>query len=138
MSDEELEKIKKAMLERMMKKPEPKSGFWNPGKVHTLNESNFSKAIQETDRPILVDFWAEWCGPCKTMTPIITQMAQEFMGTVYFAKLNVDQNPKIASQYGIMSIPNFIVFKNSKAVGQTVGAVGKSGLTRLIQAHLNS
>ena len=138
MSDEELEKIKKAMLEKMMKKPDSTPSFWNPGQVHTLNDSNFNKAIQETDRPILVDFWAEWCSPCKMMSPVITQMAQEFAGSVYFAKLNVDQNPKIARQYGVMSIPNFIVFKNSQAVGQTVGAVGKSGLTRLIQAHLDS
>jgi thioredoxin 1 len=71
------------------------------------------------------------------MSPIIEQMAQEFGSTVYFAKLNVDQNSKTARQYGVMSIPNFIVFKNSKAVGQTVGAVGKSGLTRLIQPSLN-
>jgi thioredoxin 1 len=120
-----------------MKDPEPKPSFWNPGTVHVLNDSNFSIALQETELPILVDFWAEWCTPCKMMSPVIAQMSQNFAGSLYFAKLNVDENPTIAKQYGVVSIPNFIVFKNSKVVGQTVGAVGKSGLTRLIQAHLN-
>jgi thioredoxin 1 len=137
MSDKELEKIKEAMLKKMMNPPEPESSFWKPGKIHKLTDSNFNKVLQETDKPVLVDFWAEWCSPCKMMSPIIEQMAQEFGSAVYFAKLNVDQNSKTARQYGVMSIPNFIVFKNSKAVGQTVGAVGKSGLTRLIQPYLN-
>ncbi len=137
MSDKELEKIKEAMLKKMLKVPEHTASFWKHGKIHELTDGNFNKVLQETDKPVLVDFWAEWCSPCKMMTPIIEQMVQEFGSVVYFAKLNVDQNPRTARQYGVMSIPNFIIFKNSKAIGQTVGAVGKSGLTRLIQPCIN-
>ncbi|MCK5671159.1 thioredoxin, partial [Candidatus Bathyarchaeota archaeon] len=83
-----------------------------------------------------VDFWAEWCGPCKMMGPIVSQMAGEYAGRAHFAKLNTDQNRGIASQFKVMSIPNFIVFKGGKPVDQTVGAVGRQGLASLIGRHL--
>lgn len=134
-SDEALEKIKQDMLKRMMSN-EQKPKFWRDGQVMTLTDANFSKAIAEADKPVLVDFWAEWCGPCKMMGPIVTQMASEYAGKAYFAKLNTDQNRRIAAQFQVMSIPNFIAFSGGKPVGQTVGAVGKQGLASLIGKFL--
>lgn len=131
-SDSELERIKQEMLKRMMAPDAPKPSFWRDGYVMTLTDANFHTVLAQTDKPVLVDFWAEWCGPCKMMGPIVTQMAAEYAGRAHFAKLNTDQNRRIASQFRVMSIPNFIVFKGGKPVGQTVGAVGKQGLTSLI------
>jgi len=134
-SDAELEKIKQEMLKKLMN-PAPKPSFWKPGEVMELTDSNFQKAMSETDKPVLVDFWAEWCGPCKMMAPVVHQMAKDYAGKAHMAKLNVDYNKITAAQFGVMSIPNFIVFKNGKAVGQTVGAVGLQGLSALIRKFL--
>lgn len=135
-SDKELEKIKQEMLKRMMTNEAQKPSFWKDGQVMTLTDANFHHAIGEADKPVLVDFWADWCGPCKMMSPIISQMAGEYAGKAYFAKLNTDQNRRTAMEYRVMSIPNFIVFKGGQAVGQTVGAVGKQGLSSLVGRYL--
>ena len=130
-SDHELEKIKEEMLKRMMSQAQ-KPSFWRAGEIMELSDANFQSALVEADKPVLVDFWADWCGPCKMMAPVVHQMAQEYAGKAYFAKLNVDYNQRTAAGFGVMSIPNFIVFKGGKAVGQTVGAVGKQGLAALL------
>ncbi len=135
-SDSELERIKQEMLKRMMAPEAPKPSFWRDGQVMTLTDANFHTVLAQTDKPVLVDFWAEWCGPCKMMGPIVSQMAGEYAGRAHFAKLNTDQNRGIASQFRVMSIPNFIVFKGGKPVGQTVGAVGRQGLASLIGRYL--
>lgn len=135
-SDSELERIKQEMLKRMMAPEAPKPSFWRDGQVMTLTDANFHTVLAQTDKPVLVDFWAEWCGPCKMMGPIVSQMAGEYAGRAHFAKLNTDQNRGIASQFKVMSIPNFIVFKGGKPVGQTVGAVGRQGLASLIGRYL--
>ena len=130
-SDDELEKIKEEMLKRMMSAT-PKPTFWRDGEIMELTDSNFHKALSETDKPVLIDFWADWCAPCKMMAPVIQQMAKNYAGKAYMAKLNVDYNQRTAAQFGVMSIPNFIVFKNSKPVGQRIGAVGRQGLESLL------
>jgi len=130
-SDNDLEKIKEEMLKKMIN-PTKKSTFWHDGEVMELTDANFHKALSETEKPVLVDFWAEWCGPCKMMAPVVHQMAKDYTGKAHIAKLNVDYNKRIAAQYGVMSIPNFIVFKNGKPVGIRVGAVGRQGLNALL------
>jgi len=130
-SDNELEKIKEEMLKKMMAQS-TKPSFWRDGEIMELSDANFQKALSETDKPVLIDFWADWCGPCKMMAPVIQQMAKNYAGKAYMAKLNVDYNKRTAAQFGIMSIPNFIVFKNGRPVGQRIGAVGKQGLESLL------
>ena len=130
--DDELEKIKKDMMKRMMA-PQPQgTTLLKPGAVNVLTDSSFNKALSETNLPVLVDFWAEWCAPCRMMAPVIDQLASELSGRAYVAKLNVDQNPATAARFGVMSIPNFIVFKGGRPAGQVVGAVGKPGLLQLV------
>jgi thioredoxin 1 len=130
-SDPELDKIKQEMLKKLMNSS-PKATFWKHGEVMELTDSNFHKALSETDKPVLVDFWAEWCGPCKMMAPVVHQMAQAYAGRAHIAKLNVDYNKITAAQFGVMSIPYFIVFKNGQAAAQVVGAVGRQGLDALL------
>jgi len=130
-SDSELDKIKEEMLKKMMSQAQ-KPSFWKAGEIMELSDANFHMSLAEADKPVLVDFWADWCGPCKMMAPVVHQMAQEYAGRAYFAKLNVDYNQRTAAGFGVMSIPCFIVFKGGKAVGQTVGAVGKQGLAALL------
>jgi thioredoxin 1 len=135
-TDDELEKIKQQMMKRMMAPAPAKPSLLRDGQVNELTDTNFRQAMSEADKPVLVDFWAEWCAPCKMMAPVIHQLAAEYAGRAYIAKLNVDHNPSTAAQYRVMSIPNFIVFKGGQPVGQTVGAVGKPGLVQLIQRGL--
>ena len=130
-SDNELEKIKQEMLKKMMSQT-TKPTFWRDGEVMELSDANFHKVLSETDKPVLIDFWADWCAPCKMMAPVIHQLAKDYAGKAHIAKLNVDYNQRTAAQFGVMSIPNFIVFKNGKPVGQTVGAVGRQGLEALL------
>ena len=130
--DDEIEKIKKDMMKRMMA-PQPEgASLLKPGVVNVLTDSSFAKALSETGLPVLVDFWAEWCAPCRMMAPAVDQLASELSGRAYVAKLNVDQNPATAARFGVMSIPNFIVFRGGRPAGQAVGAVGKHSLLQLV------
>jgi len=104
--------------------------------VNELTDTNFQQAISTADKPVLVDFWAEWCAPCKMMAPVIHRLAAEYAGKAYIAQLDVDHNRGTAMKYRVMSIPNFIVFRGGHPMGQTVGAVGKPGLVQLIQRGL--
>ena len=93
-----------------------------------LEDSNFEKVVLQAKTPVLVDFWAQWCGPCRMVAPVVEELAREYEGRVSFGKVDVDQNPKIASQYGIMSIPTLLVFKDGKPITNIVGFRPKAEL----------
>ena len=99
-----------------------------------VNEKNFESEVVKSDLPVLVDFWATWCGPCQMMGPVVEQLSDELAGKVKFCKVNVDENPELAEKFDVMSIPNFKFFKNGEVVGETLGAVGKDGLLNLVNA----
>ncbi len=101
-----------------------------------LSDSNFKKEVLESDLPVLVDFWAAWCGPCKMIAPFIEELAKEYDKKIKVGKLDVDSNSKAASQYGIMSIPTVMFFKKGKVMEQAVGAMTKAELKKKIEANL--
>ena len=102
----------------------------------SLNENNFKSEVLESDLPVVVDFWASWCGPCKIIAPVIEDLAREFEKKVKFAKLNVEDGPRIATKYGIMSVPTIIFFKKGKAIDQVVGAISKAELKIKVEESL--
>lgn len=95
----------------------------------TLTKDNFENEVLKSDKPVLVDFWAGWCGPCMMMGPVVAEIGEEHSDKIKVAKVNVDDNPELAQQFGIMSIPCFMLFKNGQNVATTVGARGKTDLT---------
>jgi thioredoxin 1 len=101
-----------------------------------LTQDNFEKEILAAKGVALVDFWAPWCGPCRMLAPVIDELAQEFAGKVKIAKMNVDDNGSLAQQYGIMSIPTLLVFKDGKPVDQLVGLQSKDKLVTKLNDHL--
>ena len=100
-----------------------------------ITDSNFEKIIN-SDKPVLVDFWAEWCGPCKMIGPLVEELANEFEGKAIIGKVDVDTNPEISAKFGIRSIPTLLVFKDGEIVDKQVGAVPKSVLSEKIQTQL--
>jgi thioredoxin 1 len=103
--------------------------------VHT-NDSNFDADVVNSDKPALVDFWAEWCGPCKMIAPFIDEAASEYAGKLSVVKLNVDESPNIAAKFGIRSIPTLMLFKDGAVQAQKVGAFSKSQLTEFLDSNL--
>ena len=101
-----------------------------------VNDGNFDQIVLQAKTPVLVDFWANWCGPCRMVAPIVEELAEEYTSRVSFTKMDVDQNPKTASQYGIMSIPSLLIFKNGAPVSNIVGFRPKADLKRSLDAAL--
>lgn len=101
-----------------------------------FNDSNFQADVLESDKLTIVDFWAEWCGPCRAIGPVIEELSKEYNGKIKVGKVNVDHNPNVSINYGITSIPAILFIKNGKVVDKQIGAVPKSILEKKIQAHL--
>jgi thioredoxin 1 len=101
-----------------------------------VTDTTFEQEVLKAEVPVLVDFWATWCGPCRMLAPIIEEIAREQAGKLKVVKVDVDENPRIAQQYGIMSIPTLILFKGGKPVERLVGYMPKAQLLRSLQPHL--
>ena len=101
-----------------------------------VTDASFETDVIKSTEPVVVDFWAEWCGPCRMIAPALEEIAAEMKGKVKIAKLNVDENPQVASKYGVRSIPTLMVFKDGKQVGAKIGAGPKTELSRWISASV--
>src|SRR6476619_7750891 len=103
-------------------------------KAITLNESNFDREVNNSDKPVLVDFWAEWCGPCKMIAPLIEEIAKEKAGSVKVAKVNVDDNQSLSMKYNVRAIPALLFFKNGQLRDQVIGMTSKKDLLGRVEA----
>ena len=101
-----------------------------------LTDNNFEELVLKSDKPVMVDFWAEWCGPCRMVGPVVEELGKEYDGKAVVGKLNVDNNPQVAMKYGIRSIPTILFIKNGEVVDRSVGAVPKAMLAQKLEGQL--
>ena len=106
------------------------------GKLNDVSDATFKSDVLEADGPVLVDFWAPWCGPCKAIAPILEELATELDGKLTIAKVNIDDHGEVASEYGIRAIPTMLLFKGGQVVEQLVGMMPKAALKAKIEAHV--
>jgi len=105
-------------------------------RIVAITDDTFEKEVLESDEPVLVDYWAEWCGPCKVISPILSEIADEYAGRIKVTKLNIDENPNTPPKYGIRGIPTLMLFKNGNVDATKVGALSKSQLTVFLDSNL--
>jgi thioredoxin 1 len=101
-----------------------------------ITDANFTELVQNSDKPVMIDFWAEWCGPCRMVGPIVEEMANDYEGKAIIGKVNVDENPDVSAKFGIRNIPTILFVKGGQVVDKSVGAVPKNVLTEKIEALL--
>ncbi|HLT90261.1 MAG TPA: thioredoxin TrxA [Woeseiaceae bacterium] len=106
------------------------------GKIVHVTDGSFESDVLKSDKPVLVDFWAEWCGPCKMIAPLLDEAADEYADRLTVTKLNIDENPATPPKYGIRSIPTLMLFKNGSVHAQKLGAMSKSQLTEFLESNL--
>ena len=104
--------------------------------IKYVSDASFETDVLKSDKPVLVDFWAEWCGPCKMIAPILDEVSKDYSEKVQIAKINVDENQGVPAKFGIRGIPTLILFKNGAVAAQKVGALSKSQLTAFLDSHL--
>tara|TARA_B100000959_G_scaffold169951_1_gene177945 strand:+ start:834 stop:1160 length:327 start_codon:yes stop_codon:yes gene_type:complete len=107
-----------------------------PNKIIHVSDDSFKQEVLESDKPVLIDYWAEWCGPCKMIAPVLDELADEYADKVQVAKLNIDDNPATPPKYGIRGIPTLMLFKNGEVEATKVGAVSKTQLAAFLDEHL--
>jgi thioredoxin 1 len=105
-------------------------------KIMNVTDASFENDVLKASQPVLIDFWATWCGPCRAIAPVVEQLAGEYAGKIKVAKVNIDDNPKVPTQYDVRSIPTLLMFKDGKVVGQIVGAVPKPKIEELVKKAL--
>lgn len=106
--------------------------------VKDISDATFEAEVMKSNLPVMVDFWAEWCGPCRAMTPIVESVAQKFAGKAKIVKINVDDNQSVTQRFGIKGIPTMIVFKDGKEAERIVGATNENSVSRIIEEQLNT
>ena len=106
-------------------------------KVRTVSDSSFEEEVLQSEKPVLVDFWAEWCGPCRMLAPTVEAVAEQYRESAGVVKLNVDENPSTAGAYGIKGIPTLILFREGKEVERVVGAISKESISRIIEKYIS-
>jgi thioredoxin 1 len=104
--------------------------------VNAVDEGTFEQVVLQSEKPVLVDFWAEWCGPCRALAPIVETVAKEYAGAARVVKLNVDDNPSVAQRYGIQAIPTLILFREGKEKERIIGVASNDAIARMIKEHL--
>lgn len=102
----------------------------------TITDTNFDSEVLKSSQPVLIDFWASWCAPCRAIAPVVEQLAQEYAGKIKFGKVNIDENPRTPTQFDVRSIPTLLMFRDGKVVGQIIGAVPKPKIDDLLKKAL--